>query len=182
MRAHRPRGATRAASRRAAVVVRAAGFFEAFDGDSVNAVKDAMEVAKKFKSAECSTEHVLLALTRLRDPTSKALMKSQASEEAVRRAIGDRAGVSELEFMNPFAKTKSVEGLLPLSEELKRCFERANSGGGEVTSKELALAMLDDAQCGAYDVLVTRLGCDVKTLRGEKGEKDKEENLGRVLD
>jgi ATP-dependent Clp protease ATP-binding subunit ClpC len=158
--------------------VRAAGFFEAFDGDSVNAVKDAMEVAKKFKSSECSTEHVLLALTRLRDPTSKALMKSQASEEAVRRAIGDRAGVSELEFMNPFAKTKSVEGLLPLSEELKRCFERANAGSGDVTSKEIALAMLDDAQCGAYDVLVTRLGCDVKTLRGEISGANERELVG----
>ena len=43
--------------------------------------------------------------------------------------------------MNPFNKP-SVEGLLPLRDELKRVFERASGSASEVGSKELALAMI----------------------------------------
>jgi len=163
-------------SKRATTTTTRAGFFETFDGDSVRAVKDGMEQAKKFRSAECGTEHVLLALTRLRDRTSKALHKCGATEDAVRKALGDAAGVSELEMMNPFAKA-SVEGLLPLSEDLKRCFEKASGSASEVTSKELALAMVDDQTCGAYATLKT-LDVDFKLLRNEITGANERELVG----
>merc|ERR1719409_334023 len=69
------------------------GFFETFDGDAVLAVKDAMDQAKRLRSSELGSEHVLLALTRARDRTSKALHKGGVTEESTRRALGERAGV-----------------------------------------------------------------------------------------
>ena len=141
------------------------GFFETFDGDAVLAVKDAMDQAKRLRSSELGSEHVLLALTRARDRTSKALHKGGVTEESTRRALGERAGVSELELMNPFNKP-SVEGLLPLRDELKRVFERASGSASEVGSKELALAMIDDETCGAAETM-RDLEVDVKVMRKE---------------
>ena len=131
-RSHRARRATRERT------VARVGFFETFDGDAVLAVKDAMDQAKKLRSSELGSEHVLLALTRARDRTSKALHKGGVTEESTRRALGERAGVSELELMNPFNKP-SVEGLLPLRDELKRVFERA-SGSARVQCPRTAIA------------------------------------------
>ena len=158
-RAHRARRATRERT------VARVGFFETFDGDAVLAVKDAMDQAKRLRSSELGSEHVLLALTRARDRTSKALHKGGVTEESTRRALGERAGVSELELMNPFNKP-SVEGLLPLRDELKRVFERASGSASEVGSKELALAMIDDETCGAAETM-RDLEVDVKVMRKE---------------
>ena len=153
------------------------GFFETFDGDAVVAVKDAMDLAKKFRSAECGSEHVLLALTRNRDRTSKALHKHGVTEEATRRALGERAGVSELELMNPFNKP-SAEGLLALSDELKKVFERASASGSEVGSKELALAMIDEPASGARATMAALEGCDLKVLRKEITGANERELVG----
>ena len=85
---------TARAERRANEPSRRWDFFETFDGDAVLAVKDAMDQAKKLRSSELGSEHVLLALTRARDRTSKALHKGGVTEESTRRALGGSAGVA----------------------------------------------------------------------------------------
>ena len=156
-----------------------AGFFDAFDGDAVTCVREAMECAKKCKMNQCASEHVALSIARGRDQTSKALLKIGASEDVVRRGVCARAQVSELEYANPFSRGAKTEGLLPLSDELKRTFERANAIAKErVTTKEIALAMLDDVTSGGYDVMVTRAGCDAEALRREISGANERELVG----
>ena len=50
--------------------------FSNFDGAAVTAVKDGMDEAKKLRQGELKTEHLLLALSKIRDDTSAALHKS----------------------------------------------------------------------------------------------------------
>ena len=164
-----------------------AGFFETFDGDAVVAVREGMDQAKRLGARACRSEHVLIALTRGRDRTSKALVKFGVTEEATRRASMGRNGnvdVSEsgaggLKAMMSFGGQKSAgpEGLLPLSEELKMVFERASSSATEVGSKELALAMIDDVSCGANEALKA-MGTDVKVLRKEVSGANERELVG----
>ena len=171
------RGSASARSRRGRAA--RAGFFETFDGDAVVAVRDAMEQAKRASSAQCGSEHVLLALTRGRDRTAKALGKCGVNEEATRRAVGRRGdgGAGAGGLMNPFAKPAVVEGLLPLSEELKRVFERASSNASEVGSRELALAMIDDAASAASETMRS-MGVDMKVLRNEVSGANERELVG----
>lgn len=146
--------------------------FDRFDGDAVNAVKDGMDEAKKLRLVEVKTEHLLIAVAKLRGDTSAALHKSGATEEAIRRACARRVGVSELALMNPFkGGGKVADGLLPLGADIKLLFERvstqaeARAGDVQVTAKELVLAMMDDETCGAHTVLVDELEVDLLVLR-----------------
>jgi ATP-dependent Clp protease ATP-binding subunit ClpC len=70
-------------------------------------------------------------------------------------ACAKRVGISELELMNPFKSGgKVADGLLPLSDDIKRLFERvateaeASLGDAQVTPKQLVLAMMSDVTCG----------------------------------
>lgn len=142
------------------------GFFEIFDGDVVVVVKDVMDFVKKFWSVECGFEYVLFVLMWNCDWMSKVLYKYGVTEEATRRAFGERAGVSELELMNLFNKL-SVEGLLVFSDELKKVFECVSVSGSEVGSKEFVFVMIDESASGARATMVALEGCDLKVFRKE---------------
>ena len=120
--------------------------FDRFDGDAVTAVKDGMDEAKKLRLSEIKTEHLLLACAKVRDDTSAALHKAGATEDAIRRACARRAGVSELELMNPFSNNKVADGLVPLGEDIKRLFEtvateaEAAAGDRLVSTREMVNA------------------------------------------
>ena len=158
--------------------------FSNFDGAAVTAVKDGMDEAKKLRQGELKTEHLLLALSKIRDDTSAALHKSGATEDALRKACAKRAGISELELMNPFANSKVADGLIPLAPDVKRLFERvaveAEGALGDtlVSSKELVLDMLGDTTCGARAVLVEDLEIDVDELRDRVNGMEKKELVG----
>ena len=161
-----------------------AGMFESFDGESVNLVKDAMDNAKKFNSAKVHTEHLLYACTKRRNPTTKALHKSGATEDAVKKALCDRAGVTDVDLVNPFSglnQKKKADGLVPLGDDLKKLFERV-ANKSEVTMKELVLGMVADDQCTAYDVLTSpryNIEVDVPLLRDfVNGVGDEKELVG----
>ena len=161
-----------------------AGMFESFDGESVNLVKDAMDNAKKFNSAKVHTEHLLYACTKRRNPTTKALHKSGATEDAVKKALCDRAGVTDVDLVNPFSglnQKKKADGLVPLGDDLKKLFERV-ANKSEVTMKELVLGMVADDQCTAYDVLTSpryKIEVDVPLLRDfVNGVGDEKELVG----
>ena len=163
--------------------------FDRFDGDAVTAVKDGMDEAKKLRQSEISTEHLLLALSKVRNDTSAAMHKLGGTEDAIRKACARRAGVSELELMNPFKNGgKIADGLIPLSADVKRLFERvsveaeASAGDAMVGTKELALAMIADQTCGAYGLLADDLDCDVAAMRNEiNGEKKELVGAGKKL-
>lgn len=59
--------------------------FDRFDGDAVTAVKDGMDEAKKLRLSEVRTEHLLIAVSKLRNDTSAAMHKSGATEDALRK-------------------------------------------------------------------------------------------------
>ena len=102
--------------------------FDRFDGDAVTAVKDGMDEAKRLRRSEISTEHLLLAIAKQRNDTSAAMHKLGGTEDAIRKACARRAGVSELELMNPFKNGgKVADGLIPLSADVKRLFERVST-------------------------------------------------------
>ena len=171
---------------RRVVVVRAAsgGMFESFDGESVTLVKEAMDNAKKFNSGKVDTEHLLYACTKKRNSTTKALHKAGATEDAVKKALCDRAGVSDVDLVNPFSglnQKKKADGLVPLGDDLKKLFERVASKS-EVTMKELVLGMVADDQCTAYDVLTNPkygIEVDVPLLRDfVNGVGDEKELVG----
>eukprot|EP00227_Mantoniella_beaufortii_P015429 CAMPEP_0197575570 /NCGR_PEP_ID=MMETSP1326-20131121/921_1 /TAXON_ID=1155430 /ORGANISM="Genus nov. species nov., Strain RCC2288" /LENGTH=666 /DNA_ID=CAMNT_0043138367 /DNA_START=268 /DNA_END=2265 /DNA_ORIENTATION=+ len=168
-------------NRRGAMTVSPRAMFDRFDGDAVNAVKDGMDQAKRLKLSEVKTEHLLLAVSRLRNDTSGAMHKAGATEEAIKKACSTRAGIKATGMMNPFAGAgKVADGLLPLSADIKLLFERvavdAESSGGDslVTAKELALAMIADVTCGAHSLLANDLEVDlpalVKDIQGETRE------------
>jgi ATP-dependent Clp protease ATP-binding subunit ClpC len=50
--------------------------------------------------------------------------KLGATEDAIRKACGKKAGVTEFEMKNPFAQPKIADGLLPLGDDIKLLFER----------------------------------------------------------
>ena len=176
-------GASRVPPRRAPSTAPRA-MFSNFDGAAVTAVKDGMDEAKKLRQGELKTEHLLLALAKIRDDTSAALHKSGATEDALRKACAKRAGVSELELLNPFANSKVADGLIPLAPDVKRLFERvaveAEGALGDklVSSKELVLDMLGDTTCGARAVLVEDLDVDVDELRDRVNGMEKKELVG----
>ena len=158
--------------------------FESFDGESVTLVKEAMDNAKKFNSGKVNTEHLLYACTKKRNSTTKALHKSGATEDAVKKALCDRAGVTDVDLVNPFSglnQKKKADGLVPLGEDLKKLFERVASKN-EVTMKELVLGMVADDQCTAYDVLTNpkyEIEVDVPLLRDfVNGVGDEKELVG----
>ena len=163
--------------------------FDRFDGDAVTAVKDGMDEAKRLRRSEISTEHLLLAIAKQRNDTSAAMHKLGGTEDAIRKACARRAGVSELELMNPFKNGgKVADGLIPLSADVKRLFERvsteaeASTGDAMVSTKELALAMIADQTCGAHGLLVDDLDCDVAAMRNEiNGEKKELVGAGKKL-
>ena len=163
--------------------------FDRFDGDAVTAVKDGMDEAKRLRRSEISTEHLLLAIAKQRNDTSAAMHKLGGTEDAIRKACARRAGVSELELMNPFKNGgKVADGLIPLSADVKRLFERvsteaeASTGDAMVGTKELALAMIADQTCGAHGLLVDDLDCDVAAMRNEiNGEKKELVGAGKKL-
>jgi ATP-dependent Clp protease ATP-binding subunit ClpC len=158
--------------------------FSNFDGTAVTAVKDGMGEAKKLRSGELKTEHLLLALSKVRDDTSSAMHKAGATEDALRKAIAKRGGISELELFNPFSNTKVADGLIPLGADVKRLFERvaltAENALGDtlVGSKELVLDMLNDTTCGARAVLVEDLEIDLSDLRDRINGMEKKELVG----
>ena len=184
-----PRRARHAARRRGVGVAPPRAMFDRFDGDAVNAVKDGMDEAKKLRQSVISTEHLLLAIARQRNDTSSAMHRAGATEDAIRKACAKRAGISELELMNPFKQTgKTADGLLPLSDDVKRLFERvateaeAKTGDAQVTTKELALAMISDVTCGARTVLEDDLDCDLGALKNEiDGAKKELVGAGKKL-
>ena len=144
----------------------------------MTAVKDGMDEAKKLRQGELKTEHLLLALSKIRDDTSAALHKSGATEDALRKACARRAGISELELMNPFANNKTADGLIPLAADVKLLFEtvandaEAAAGDPLVSTRELVEAMTRDVTCGAHAVLTEDLDVDLDELRAEmRGEK-----------
>ena len=158
--------------------------FESFDGESVTLVKEAMDNAKKFNSGKVNTEHLLYACTKKRNSTTKALHKSGATEDAVKKALCDRAGVTDVDLVNPFSglnQKKKADGLVPLGDDLKKLFERVASKN-EVTMKELVLGMVADDQCTAYDVLTNpkyEIEVDVPLLRDfVNGVGDEKELVG----
>ena len=162
--------------------------FDRFDGDAVTAVKDGMDEAKKLRLSEIKTEHLLLACAKVRDDTSAALHKAGATEDAIRRACARRAGVSELELMNPFSNNKVADGLVPLGEDIKRLFEtvateaEAAAGDRLVSTREMVNAMIADTTCGAHAVLAEDLDVDLGNLRGAvNGEKKELVGAGRKL-
>ena len=184
--APRNNGERRRKGRGVVVVVRAAsgGMFESFDGESVTLVKEAMDNAKKFNSGKVDTEHLLYACTKKRNPTTKALHKAGATEDAVKKALCDRAGVSDVDLVNPFSglnQKKKADGLVPLGDDLKKLFERVASKS-EVTMKELVLGMVADDQCTAHDVLTNPkygIEVDVPLLRDfVNGVGDEKELVG----
>jgi ATP-dependent Clp protease ATP-binding subunit ClpC len=148
-----------------------------------------MDEAKKLRQSVISTEHLLLAIARQRNDTSSAMHRAGATEDAIRKACAKRAGISELELMNPFKQTgKTADGLLPLSDDVKRLFERvateaeAKTGDAQVTTKELALAMISDVTCGARTVLEDDLDCDLGALKNEiDGAKKELVGAGKKL-
>ena len=174
------------APRRAGLTTRA--MFDRFDGDAVKAVKDGMDEAKKLRQTELKTEHLLIACAKVRDETSAAMHKSGATEDAVRKACAKRAGVSELELMNPFANNKTADGLIPLAADVKRLFEtvaneaEAAAGDRLVSTRELVEAMTRDVTCGAHAVLTEDLDVDLGAMRAEmRGEKKELVGAGRKL-
>ena len=180
LRASRPgRSITRT---RTAVTPRA--MFSNFDGTAVTAVKDGMDEAKKLRCSELKTEHLLLALSKVRDDTSAGMHKAGATEDALRKAIAKRAGISELELMNPFSNTKIADGLIPLAADVKRLFERVaveaeNSLGDKlVGSKELVLDMIADQTSGAYAVITEDLDIEIGDLRDRINGMEKKELVG----
>jgi len=174
------------APRRAGLSTRA--MFDRFDGDAVKAVKDGMDEAKKLRQTELKTEHLLIACAKVRDDTSAAMHKSGATEDAVRKACAKRAGISELELMNPFANNKTADGLIPLAADVKLLFEtvandaEAAAGDRLVSTRELVEAMTRDVTCGAHAVLTEDLDVDLGAMRAEmRGEKKELVGAGRKL-
>ena len=172
-------------SRRRLKLVRRGGrvdaMFDRFDGDAVTAVKDGMDEAKKLRLSEIRTEHLLVAISKLRNDTSSKMHKAGATEDAIRKACAKRAGISELELMNPFKNGgKVADGLLPLGDDIKRLFERvsteaeASTGDSLVSAKELVLAMMSDVTCGAHSILVDDLDVDLQALKKEINGETKE--------
>jgi ATP-dependent Clp protease ATP-binding subunit ClpC len=169
---------------RSARFASAGGMFESFDGDAVQVVKEAMDNAKKFQGQKVLTEHLLYAITKRRNEQSKALYKSGATEDAVRKALLERVGITEVDFVNPFSQMnqrKKPDGLVPLGDDLKKLFERM-SAKEEVTMKELVLGMISDDECTAYDVLTNKkfsIEVDVQQLRDfVNGVGDEKELVG----
>ena len=104
--------------------------------------------------------------------------KSGATEDAVRKACAKRAGISELELMNPFANNKTAGGLIPYFADVKLLFEtvandaEAAAGDRLVSTRELVEAMTRDVTCGAHAVLTEDLDVDLGAIRAEmRGEK-----------
>jgi ATP-dependent Clp protease ATP-binding subunit ClpC len=127
-----------------------------------NALNEALEAARSMGHSYVGSEHILLGL--LEDPESvagKVLAGHGVTSDDVRDIIEKNSGTGEASANAPTELTPRTKRIIAAS-----AYESTNAGHGFVGTEHLLLAITDEPECFAAQILVS-LGVNLREIRND---------------